>query len=497
LRPFIGENRLILAVLAFAFLANQALSSWIGYLSPDSEAYILMSQSLFRQGYPALQGHYNATWPPGYPALIGLFTFTHSYEAVFYASKLVNGLLWLAIGGIVMGRHRGSFMPIFLLITPFSLHIASYTWSENLFIFALVLATNLQLIQAPPAYSRLALAGALIVGFLSRYAFGLLMPALYVCRVLTGGRQPLRQQFPAFAAAIGLFLIYLSANHFLTGFVSGFDRKPATESAFFLLKSFFSANASSILQCLLPLLVALGLSRVRIEWTRNATFLVLVGGGYLALIGILRAHSDFDIYSLRLLGPGWFIVGLGLLEATKNSRPRLSPILAGFLCFLALTGSLARAHYHVIDIYEANALSKPVARRITERLDVFSQVKAVNIFYFQLAKMPETIANLAQLQFEGKNYRKLQPSDSFKEAFTAVAELHSKPGGCSIDFTPFRTLEEFRQFMAGADGRFGPESEERSSAYLGFSKVFAPQAMVDCTHLLGKSPSSLSDFPRL
>jgi hypothetical protein len=126
---FIRENRLVLAVLAFALLANQAISSWVGYLSPDSHAYIFMAQSLYRQGYPALQGHYSAIWPPGYPALIGLFTFAHSYEAIFYTSKLVNALLWLAIGCIVLGRHRGRFMPVFLLITPFSIHVASYTWS--------------------------------------------------------------------------------------------------------------------------------------------------------------------------------------------------------------------------------------------------------------------------------------------------------------------------------------------------------------------------------
>ncbi|WP_445679206.1 hypothetical protein [Radicibacter daui] len=478
MREFLKTNRLALCLLVLAFILNQSISAWAGYLSPDSEGYILLARTLFAHGYPGLQGHYDAVWPPGYPALIGLPTLAHSHSAIFYSSKVVNALLWLGCACVLLRRYPGRLLPVFLLVSPFALHIASYTWSENLFVLALVLTVHLQLGGLEQPRSRLALLCALVAGISSRYAFGLLMPALYVCRGLVGGRAVWRRQLPVFVIAAGLFLAYLALNRTLTGFVSGSARSPATESAATLLAAFVRANFASILQCLLPLIVVLLLGRVRLGWSRAASFLVLSGASYIALIAVLRAHSAFDIYSVRLLGPGWFLIGMALLEATRDEPVRLPGRLIVLLCLLTVAGSLARVHYRLAGLYGAGQLSTPVARQIESKLAAFSAAGAANVFYFRLADMPPLADNLPELQFEGRTFRQLQPGQNFTEAREAVAGLQALPGGCTIDFTPFATREAFDAFLSGAD----------PSIKAGFAGIFEPGRVVDC-HRMGTVPA--------
>lgn len=473
MRDFLKTNRLALCLLVLAFILNQSISAWAGYLSPDSQGYILLARTLFAHGYPGLQGHYDAVWPPGYPALIGLPTLAHSWSAIFYSSKIINALLWLGCACVLLVRYPGRLLPVLLLVSPFALHIASYTWSENLFVLALVLTVHLQLGGLERAGSRLALLGALVLGISSRYAFGLLMPALYVCRWLTGGSVAWRRQLPVFGAALLLFLAYLALNRMLTGFVSGSARSPAVESAGELLAAFARANLSSLLQCLLPLLAVLGLGRVWPRWNREASFLLLCAAAYIALIAVLRAHSAFDLYSVRLLGPGWFLIGMAVLEATKNAPVRLPVPLLALLCLLTIAGSLTRVHYRLPDLYKAGQLSVPVARQIEERLSAFARVKAANVFYFRLAEMPPLADNLPELQFEGRTYNQFRRGQDYAEIRSVIAGMQALPGGCAIDFTPFDSLQAFDAFLAEAD----PLLRAAMSA------VFKPRAMVACDPL--------------
>jgi hypothetical protein len=477
LREFLNANRLALVLLVSALAVNQAIAAWAGYLSPDSQGYILLARTLFDRGFPGLQGHYNAVWPPGYPALIGLPTLGYSYTALFYSSKIVNALLWLACAAVVLKRYPGRLLPVFLIASPFVLHVASYTWSENLFVFALVTTVHLQFYALERAGSRLALFGALIAGLFSRYAFGLLLPALYLCRGITGGRGAWRRPLPVFAAALLLFAAYLLLNRILTGFVSGSPRSPAAESAGELLAAFLKANVSSVLQCLLPLGVAVVVARVRLVWTRQVGFLVLAGASYIVLIGVLRAHSAFDIYSVRLLGPGWFLIGLALLEAARNAPVRLPAPLVVLLCLLMIAGSLARVHYRLPDLYKAGQLSVPVARQIEERLSAFARVKAANVFYFRLAEMPPLADNLPELQFQGRRATPFRRGQGYAEVRSVVAGMLALPGDCALDFTPFDSPQALDSFLAAAD----PDADPALRA--GLSAIFSPRAMVPCERL--------------
>lgn len=474
MRDFLNANRLALCLLALAFAVNQALAGWAGYLSPDSQGYILLARTLFSDGYPGLQGHYDAVWPPGYPALIGLPTFASSWSAVFYSSKIVNALLWLGCACVLLVRYPGRLLPVLLLVSPFALHIASYTWSENLFVFALVMTAHLQLGGLKRARSRVALLGALILGIFSRYAFGLLMPALYLCRGITGGRREWRRPLSVFAAALLLFAAYLLLNRALTGFVSGSARSPAAESAGVLLATFLKANVSSVLQCLLPLGGAVVLARVRPVWTRQAGFLVLAGASYIVLIGVLRAHSAFDLYSVRLVGPGWFLIGMAALEATKNAPVRLPAPLMVVLCLLTIGGGLARVHYRLPDLYKAGRLSVPVARQVEESLSAFAQTKAANVFYFRLGEIAPLADNLPELQFQGRRATPFRRGQGYTQIRGVIAGMVALPGGCALDFTPFDSPQALDRFLADAD----------PALRAGLSAIFSPRSMVPCERLL-------------
>src|SRR5690606_39250419 len=93
----------MVAVLLFRINVEE-----IGYLSPDSKAYLGLAQNL-KDGHglyvPNTEDsgrHYFATWPVGYPILIYLFSELSTLN-VFWSSKVLN-LLFLGFGFLLI-RH--------------------------------------------------------------------------------------------------------------------------------------------------------------------------------------------------------------------------------------------------------------------------------------------------------------------------------------------------------------------------------------------------------
>jgi len=161
-----------------------------GYLSPDSSNYLKLAQNLLvgngyyvsAYGVTGQEREFFAIWPAGYPTLIFL-TAKLTGLSVFLASKFLNIILI----GVILAIFRSLFKHnayVYGLILLFSAYIEifSYTWSETLFITALVwFATSIYLFIKNPErvtllYFSIMVASLLL--FMSRYigafSFGLI-----------------------------------------------------------------------------------------------------------------------------------------------------------------------------------------------------------------------------------------------------------------------------------------------------------------------------------
>lgn len=337
------------------------------FTSIDSGYYLQSAANLLAgRGYVvADDGHWvwNGTFPPGYPALIVLFSRLTGLP-VLWASKIVNGGAVLLSAGLWL-RRIGPERAIWLLSVWWTggfLRILAYTWSETLFlVFLAEWAWGLNgFLQTPtPRWTiRLVLLslGLFLVRYVGGYVVGfMLLLSAAVHLIPTHVQSLLRVGIRSGTAGSllgvsGVVLAGMGAygwlNYQLTGSVYGGARLLPTESAGWLITLFARSigNELLLIRDFLPSgtneLAWVGVAIQTIWlWLMSRQFrhlsskpalqppappsstvslirlFVLVGGLYVLVLFGLRLLSPFNGPDARLMAPATFcILTAGLLR---------------------------------------------------------------------------------------------------------------------------------------------------------------------------------------
>tara|TARA_R110000737_G_scaffold335362_1_gene354111 strand:+ start:4070 stop:5506 length:1437 start_codon:yes stop_codon:yes gene_type:complete len=347
-----------------------------GYLSPDSTNYLALAQNLLENnsffvsayGLTGKEREFFAIWPMGYPFFIFIISKITGLS-VFWASKLLNILLI----GIILKFFRSLFNKsayVYGLIFLFSsyLEIFTYTWSETLFITALVyFSTSMYLFISSNTVSRslyISIGISSLVLFMSRYigafSFGLIgLLGLYYGIV----KKDKTKSFTLIGVAIlniSLMILYLYHNYLETGFPTGMPRIPSPESNFELLYSLKYAlldeasiishrgsnNYITLLQfSMLSFFVWLNRKNILGNNTENKNISLpvtfgIIGLTYLFFIILMRWVTQFDDYNYRLLAPGSFLIFIAVINVIEKKTSTVffntTKIFLLVVCFISL-----------------------------------------------------------------------------------------------------------------------------------------------------------------
>jgi hypothetical protein len=399
-------------ILASATTISKAYFTSHGYLTSDAIAYLAVAQNLIEgNGIIRGKGDFFAKWPVGYPILIFAVAKLTGLT-VFWASKVLNIFL---IGGI-LSLFRSLFKDnafLYGLIFFFSayLEIYSYSWSEPLFIFALVFfAHNIYIIidnqKNSFAMFVLLASSSLILSF-TRYigAFSFIIVGLLGLYFLFFKRDKIQAAILISIALITTIIMvgYLYFNYLETGYPTGIPRTPASESNFqlliMLLKAVMAEVTISIHRFGSASLVAFSVQFSIIAiliWKYSRHFkktmvsrqkitltiiFIVIGFTYLFSIILLRWLSQFDPYSFRLLAPGTFMLLIALatyiieISSIKGKNIFLSTMLLFSLSSLALFGPIRTFIKYDQDIGTYNTYQKNI-------LNKYSGVKQNSIIIF-------------------------------------------------------------------------------------------------------------------
>ena len=359
-----------------------------GYLSPDSTNYLKLAENLIEgKGYyvsaygtTGQDREFFAVWPVGYPTLIFL-TAKLTGLSVFLASKFLNIILI----GVILGIFRFLFKHnayVYGLIFLFSAYIEifSYTWSETLFITALVwFATSIYLFIKNPKrvtllYFSIMMASLLL--FMSRYigafSFGLIgLLGLYY-GLVKKDRIKAMALIGIALVNIGIMILYLYHNYTETGFPTGMKRIPSPETN---LQLFYMLLKALISEILIPIpsmsIKAIIIFAVQIPifgfllWkyrnsmlatnsSANQQFNTLsfvfaaIGVVYLFFIILMRWMTQFDGFSYRLLAPGSFLLFVGIIFfIQQRGTKQFFNAFKVFLLLFAVLSYLLNVSYKV------------------------------------------------------------------------------------------------------------------------------------------------------
>jgi len=223
--------------------------------------------------------------------------------------------------------------------------MASYTWSETMFLFFILLSLccyrKLSEGSSKPAVSLIFLIALTIVSH-TRYV-GVFLPMLIVLfeviRSIKTGKLRNSILFPALVA-VGVFFGYLLGNWTQTGTITG-ERTPRTETVTEFFVMLVKGFAAELNPAFLPhqsmlfyvfsfaiLLIVFGVIAFNLrkqEFTLKTQansywkILLLAGFTYWLAIISLRFISHFDNFTFRILFPGTFLVTLGVLSLLVQS----------------------------------------------------------------------------------------------------------------------------------------------------------------------------------
>ena len=242
------KDKDLFCVLVFFAMAiaiySKSYFNFHGNLSADSMRYLEISQNLVDgNGFLYTSDHqsatampsarvFPATWPLAYPICIFLIS-KITGVTVFWSSKLL-GILMI---GLIIVLFRILFQEkayVYSLIFLFSsfLEIFSYTWSEGLFIFFLVLFSmsiyRLLLYQNNLLLISFSLLSSSLIMFLTRYigAFSLIIMGLLGIYLLLIKKDLLRSSLLISVTIISFIIMiaYLYNNYLLTGLITGRQR---------------------------------------------------------------------------------------------------------------------------------------------------------------------------------------------------------------------------------------------------------------------------------
>ena len=495
----------------FILLAGAALAAAFGYISPDSWEYLIVAQSIRDGAGCSAHGAYFAVLPCGYPLVLALTAPASDVASLILGSKLTNLLLLVGVYFFVANTFRNCLVPVLLVLNPVTMVIYQYTWSENLFLFAVcgALMVIQRIDRAPADRSALALLTVfLLIGCSARYFFGPFAALMFLGIGVVYGWKKALITLPAFAVAGAFFLAYQWLNVEMSGYATGMPRLAAQESIGYLLLRFAKsfANVAFRLSLGFAILLALAWKCWRFlpsigaedDDRRACLYLLWLGIAYLVLAFCLRALTHFDMYDTRTLGYGLVFSAAGLVGLTTRSGAASIPLPA-LLCsgvFALLVGHGATlsqlkdalaGHYRsplaALREYRAQATDADLVVALSVP-DVSPMIDANDGLYYRDA------AHV--LSFAAAPFRKAESLDEFR-----VRVLQTGSASCLIDFTRYQDRNEIERYVSrryeidlvhdAATGEWLPTTRQRlepsAQAYL--LRRYEPERYVACNDLLG------------
>ena len=332
------EQSIYKATFLLIILFVAIFASAYGVLSPDSRAYIDLAQSLKDGAGCSVDGKYYATEACGYPLLIVALNAVSGLGDLITASKLVNFIL--LFGGFVFLLKTIKNLPLATLffINPIVMYVYSYTWSENLLLFAFCASfyflnrlRDLSSKKSDVLYLTL----FLVVGCFSRYFFGPFCCVIWLSAYMIFGRRVAIRALPAFVVAAIVYFAYQRFNLAYTGYPTGMERMHAPETAMYLMTAFLVRVIGAYLALFFTVFVYRIVARQNwkimnfsdlVQSIKNNSddfaaykFLLLAGLGFLLLSFIIRFVFYFDLFDFRIIGFGVVFTSIALLGLGSDS----------------------------------------------------------------------------------------------------------------------------------------------------------------------------------
>lgn len=505
-RPADRSVPLLCALTGIALLvALTAISTRVGFVSPDSWSYLMMADSLLEKGSCEIGGKYSAIHPCGYPAMIAVVAWIGQIEP-FLAGKLLNLAMLAGTGGLAWRATRNPLFGFLFIANPVVLSLGHYLWSENAFILsvALVFYGIVRLSERQGhALDHVAILAGLVIGVTTRYYFAPYAFLIFLAVWAVYGSRLALRVLPWFVVSAFLFLGYLFFNHQVSGEITGMPRIPAPESLGFLSSRFAGylwQESQRYTLAYVPLLAALALPLLfrttvpsSVPDGRPYRLMMLLGGAYLVLAFAMRLYTQYDLYGERTVGYGFSF----LISAVLASRLRLPAARTAGLAALSLTAAaslfLSQKELYTgllgphADAYLGKTFSEAMnAYRAPEEIRAADAVVPFNLPSPKWSVAPNSHyyygRNTKSIYIEAAPYSVRETHDELK---TRLQEYGS---GCFLDFTHVNSRKDMDYIL---NITFPIGSQESGARDFDFAydqklaerlrEVFVPNAAVPCS----------------
>ena len=378
---FITENMMLIAIMVCVTISILSRAYFdLSYISPDSAQYLLAAREILRGNGFHVYPDWFAIWPIGYPALIAIVAFITRAE-IYLASKILSIIIvWII--GLMLYKHFGrtAWAYAFVMLNVGFRYIFFYTWSETVFLLAMVLLTfwvaDIVACDNVKASHYVKLTLAVLLLFLSRYigAFALSVIGLlwlgnsysairHKCKI--AGRRVIYLTISGIVSGV-FILSYLLMNQKMTGYMTGIERVPAGPMRELLLDlyrammiemdyvfdTFFAIGPARL--ALLLWFGLIGFFIYAISKSKKGIIardkniitplcFIVIGIIYWVAIIIMRLASHFDDFDFRLLFSGsamLFIGFIGLLTQNEKVKSFLIHFSGKAIPVICLSGFL-------------------------------------------------------------------------------------------------------------------------------------------------------------
>ena len=467
-------------VVIFGLTITTLFASLYGVLSSDSIGYLSLADSVQKIQECSIDGKYFAIQPCGYPILVAIVGKLTGIDNLILASKLLNWILMFSSFLLLKKTMPSLTLATLIIVNPLTFHILEYTWSENLFIFAFVgcfyVLTSMSF-SGSSKYKLTLLTAFLILGCTSRYFFGPFAMIIWIASYIAFGAEVAKKSLLAFVIAGIFFVAYQMFNIYITGYGTGMQRIKAPES-FNLLGLIF---IWSIIKCSLVMAFVTapfyffgfdekGHSGKQLTPKYNVyKFLLSCGLGFLMLVFILRAQTQFDLFDRRTIGLGVVFIFAGILGLRAKNIDQLSLrkklislvllVATSFILSISVTGwgYIFRSPFIIpnnhMESNRSTVMNKAIVTFTTPSPSFF--ISGGGEYYYYGAQI---------IAVATAPYSKPDDLDSF------MKKLERAPKDCVLDFSIIHDLEEFEKILSAmypVDVKFVP-------SYMLFEKVYIP-----------------------
>lgn len=385
------------------------------YTSPDSIAYLKKAEAITQvwtspnEPFYQIKGSFSM-WPIGYPSSIAL-TSLLTKTSLLVSSKLVN-FAFLALIFLLLHHWFGrkSWFLALTFCSYGSLEVISTTWSELPFVFFVLLLCYL--IDKSKDYSAYILAIGLCLCFICLFLYRYIgVIYFFIASVIVAKHFFRKEKKLAFAYIAALFvssifvLSYLYDNQISSGFYAGAPRltighQGIGQFVLFLLQgvfneysiarnyAFYQPSTDFLFIFLLVLQSGVVLLLIKhkkhfkypIKRTKSIDTLLIVGGGYLLGIIVLKALIPIDRFDHRILFPFTAPLLIGLFAAFIADEQavffkKVSKAIVLFM-LLSLVVNLPKKHLvshvkqflHITDYQQSNEYQCVISKITSDRL---------------------------------------------------------------------------------------------------------------------------------